>query len=268
MVGCGSRASASSKAAPHQHLSAAVGRCGILGGTAFYLCQPDFSITPDPGNTDPLRWTLTGAAKSSNGRKLFTDPYGRAQVQLQNGWPFGATGHQEGVVVRGRVAAGTIVQFSFAPTSTSIRGYAVWKLTRPASELRATTTDGGSAPELLADGARVHPTLVIAPSVGVHDAALWALFLADMSRLEAVADGHVAGACGFYPKTGPGATDASCAQAIGLAGKHAAIARSPRTAKILTYNGYTLAQSIIDGQPAEWMLDRGHFRFLETNVAD
>jgi hypothetical protein len=109
--------------------------------------------------------------------------------------------------------------------------------------------------------------LVIAPSHELHDPSLMALFTRDMRHLEAVADGNVAGACGFYQTMGTGANDGSCAQAIGLTGKRAAIERSLADATLLSYNGFTQAQNSINGQSIVWILDRGHFRFVQSNIA-
>jgi hypothetical protein len=179
-----------------------------------------------------VRWTLTGRAQSSNGRKLFT------------------------------------VVFSFAPAPTTLPGYAVWKLRRAAMNLRATTTDAGTSAELVADGKRVRPALVIAPSRRLQNKALDDLLRADMRHLEAVADGEISGACAFYSVTAANATDAGCAQAIGLTGKRAEIEKSIAAARIESYNGYTLARTILGGQPIGWVLDRGHFRFIQTNLAN
>jgi hypothetical protein len=137
-----------------------------------------------------------------------------------------------------------------------------------AMNLRATTTDAGTSAELVADGKRVRPALVIAPSRRLQNKALDDLLRADMRHLEAVADGEISGACAFYSVTAANATDAGCAQAIGLTGKRAEIEKSIAAARIESYNGYTLARTILGGQPIGWVLDRGHFRFIQTNLAN
>lgn len=266
LAGCGGTTVSRGQVAQHKHLSAAEGACAVLGnGAAFYVCQPNFTIALS-SSTNALRWTVHGAAASANGRKVFTDTHGVAQVVLKNGWPFGANGATGGVTVTGNVAQGTIVMVSFSPGPPMIPGYAVWKLPRDAVRLEA-NADGRSTPRLLADGRRVKPRLVIAPSRRLHDRAAERLLRRDVRKLEAVADGNVDGACSFYKTVGPNSTDASCAAALGVRGKRRAIESGLSSAMLLSYNGFTIAMLRIDGGASGLILDDGHFRVLDSSVA-
>jgi hypothetical protein len=253
-------------ARPHLSLGSAVGKCQSLGGAAaFYVCPPDYSIGDPGSDSRVLDWRLTGAAESSNGRTEFSDPNGIAQVVLENGWAFGATGREGGVVVTGPIAPGSIVVIAYAPTPTAVRGYAVWKLTRGTTKIESTVRHGTDA-QLMSNGGRLRPTLVIEPSHVIHDPALKQIFMQDMHHLESIADGNVSGACSFYQDEAAGTDDGSCAQAIGLHAQRAAIESSIASARLITYNGYISSQTEINGQGIDLILDHGHFRFPDPNA--
>jgi hypothetical protein len=244
----------------HKSLDAVVGKCRILGGgTAFYVCPPFAGTLPigDGSVSAPLHWTLSGRAASSNGRRSFDDTHGVAQVLLRNGWPFGA---DSGVVVTGHVVPHSLVFASFWTKPTLVSGYAVWRLPHGAAKLRLETGHGGHTVFLVVDGQLLPPTAVIPPASLLHSAALARLFRSNMRHLAVVADGDVAGACSFYRRSLHMSDDQHCADALGLSGKAAAVLASVGSARILSYNGWTLVESTINGQNLPWVLDAGTFR--------
>lgn len=235
-----------------------VGSCRVLGGgSGFYLCPPGFAMT-HPAEGPPYRVELTGRAVSSNGRREFVQP-GASQVSLKNGRAFGP---ESGVDVSGRIKPGSIVMFSYAPKPLLNRGFAVWKLRRPASHLRLRTLAGARQAELLADGTTLRAELMIAPATEIHDSAIRHLFAKDMQHLMAIANGDPNGACRFFKPSHSRVAESEdeCARIIGLPGRAAAIKASITTASFSAYNGYVVAQTVIEQQALVWILDQGHFR--------
>jgi hypothetical protein len=93
------------------------------------------------------------------------------------------------------------------------------------------------------------------------------MLVRDVRHLEAVADGNVDGACGFYETVHRDATDASCAAALGVTGKHLEIEDGLLHARLLSYNGFTIAMLRIGVDGIGLILNDGHFRVLQSNVA-
>jgi hypothetical protein len=251
-------AAVASNSGGHRSLEAVVGKCSTLGGE-FYVCPPFRGALPVGGGgvSAHVRWTLLGAARSSNGRRTFDDSHGLVQVILRNGWAFSSGG----VRVTGHIVRRSLVVAAFAPSPDVVRGYAVWRLPRGATTLRFTTLNRGRSVALKVDGRRAAPQLVISPAHRVHSASLVNIFGADMARLAHIAEGNFAGACSFYKPSLHMTNEQRCAEAIGVAGKAKAIRASVATARFSAYNGWTLADSTIDGERVPWVLDGGHFRY-------
>jgi len=256
LVAAAGVAAAADAIGPHQRLDPLLGPCKIVSsGYAFSLCAPEG--WPESGQGSGLEVRLSGGARFSGGRKSVTT-HDLAEVLLENGSAFAP---RSGVVVTGPMSRGSIVAFSFAPTPTTQRGYAVWKLPRRTSRLTITTAANGRTATLVAGRHQVSPAAVIEPARPTHSLRFRTIFLADMHHLEAIANGNVRGACQFYKPTSAKAADSSCASAIGLDGQAKEIAAATPGATLSIYNGYVLASLTIGGQGVGLILDHGHFRF-------
>src|SRR5262249_7738477 len=166
----------------------------VGGGEAFALCVPGAGVPPPNGAK--VHFELLGNARTSFGGRRWPDLSNTfATVTLKNGWAFGSN---SGLRVMGKIRSGTIVFSNFAPVPSLLRGFAVWKLSKPASTLRLLTTRAGTSASLTVDGRRLAPRLVIPPARPTLDPALANLFRDDMRHLEAVANGDVTGACEFF----------------------------------------------------------------------